>query len=170
MSAVLLKRIAAFAAVFLWLFVIFSFSREDAGKSSGTSASVIDKVATVTVEEYKDYTPPQKIEFIESWQHTVRKAAHFTEFFILGVLTFAALLTLPLKSGGRLAFSSLFCLLCAFFDELSQTFSLGRSMQVTDMLIDFSGAVLGIIIIRLFTLLVQSVKNKRANKRAAAAA
>ena len=170
MSAVLFKRIAAFAALILWLSVIFSFSGESAEVSSGTSASVIDKVATVTVEEYKNYTPPQKIEFIESWQHVIRKSAHFTEFFILGALSFTALLTLPLTRKSRFVIAPVFCLLCAFFDELSQTFSEGRSMQITDMLIDFSGAVLGIIMIWLLTLLVQNVRNKRANKRAATAA
>ena len=166
MKAVLFKRIAAFGALILWLCVIFSFSQESAEESSDTSAAVIDKVATVVVEEYKDYTPPQKEEFISGWQHVTRKAAHFSEFTVLGVLTLLALLTLPLSGRLRLTISPVFCLLCAFLDELSQTFHEGRAMQFTDMLIDFSGALLGILLVWAISLLVLRKKRRKISGKA----
>lgn len=76
----------------------------------------------------------------------VRKAAHFTEYFILGILLLKTVweykhlimrvITTPL-------FFGLFTAVC---DETIQLFSEGRSSQVSDILIDFSGVVVGLII------------------------
>ena len=77
--------------------------------------------------------------------HFVRKTAHFCEFGLLG----AELVLLMRLRGGRgfqcLCNSAFAALLAAVTDETIQVFS-GRGSQVLDVVLDFSGAVAGILL------------------------
>ena len=139
-------RILAFAALFAWMAVIFGFSAEDAEKSTKTSDGVINDIAEVVVPEYKTYTEPEKAAFIDRMSHPVRKCAHFAEYALLGVLAFLCTLTLPLHKKLRAIAALLFCFLYAALDEWHQSLSPGRSQQFTDVLIDTSGAFVGILL------------------------
>lgn len=92
----------------------------------------------------------------------VRKMAHFIEFFVLGIsamLLFDSFLGLKIEILGYPLF---LCTITPILDEYIQSFSIGRSSQVSDVLIDFSGAFLGILLI--FIILV--IKNKfRKNRK-----
>lgn len=82
--------------------------------------------------------------------HFVRKFAHFIEFFLLGcfiTLTFESFTNKAIKNLGNILFLALLTPVC---DEAIQIFSEGRSSQVTDILLDFSGALTGIIFIIIF--------------------
>ncbi len=70
--------------------------------------------------------------------HLIRKAAHFTEYAILGALLFGA------TQGGRrsTSFPLLAGILTAMADESIQIFSEGRSGQVSDVWLDFAGFLL----------------------------
>ena len=69
--------------------------------------------------------------------HIIRKAAHFAEFAVLGGLLFGA------ADGKRSpAFPPLIGLLAAMTDETIQLFSEGRSGQISDVWLDFSGFLL----------------------------
>ena len=73
----------------------------------------------------------------------IRKAAHFTEFFILGALTSCTFRaagiphTLPALLTG---------LVVAVSDELIQLTQEGRSCEVRDMCIDFAGAAFAALV------------------------
>ena len=68
--------------------------------------------------------------------HIIRKAAHFAEFAVLGGLLFGA-------AGKRSpAIPPLIGLLAAMTDETIQLFSEGRSGQISDVWLDFSGFLL----------------------------
>lgn len=90
--------------------------------------------------------------------HFLRKAAHFCEFGLLGC---ELMLIFVLGSGANLqslcntAFAAL---LSAVADETIQIFS-GRGSQVQDVVLDFSGALLGILFISLVLKLIQKQKN-----------
>ncbi len=73
----------------------------------------------------------------------IRKAAHLTEFFILG-----ALVSCTLRAAGKNIpwFAVGAGLLVAVTDELIQLSQEGRSCEVRDILIDFAGAVLAAVI------------------------
>lgn len=84
------------------------------------------------------------------WQFTsfmVRKAGHFTEFFILG-----ALLSKTLRSvfhSWPLPFDTCTLsigLLAAVCDEAIQHFTPGRASLISDVMIDFSGVITAVII------------------------
>ena len=99
----------------------------------------------------------------EVFHRFIRKAAHFTEFFALGVclvgMTFAVY---DGKNRMFLFFPPFFALLCAVIDEYLQSFT-SRSCEVKDVLIDFSGAITGILISLMIGTFAR--KRKSRNKR-----
>lgn len=80
-------------------------------------------------------------------EHAVRKTAHFTEYFILG-LEYAGLQwqDFSWKQAGIAANGAL---VTAFLDESIQLVS-GRSAEVRDVWIDFAGAAAGIALMAAF--------------------
>ncbi len=88
--------------------------------------------------------------------HIVRKLAHFTEYTVLGLLMGANVGALTAQIGSRMHISrriSFFCwsygllltMAAALIDESIQIFSPGRSPQVTDVLLDTAGSVVGLL-------------------------
>ena len=87
----------------------------------------------------------------------VRKAAHFCEFGLLGcelMLLFGLGSGVRLQSLSNAAFAAL---LTAVTDETIQIFS-GRGSQVQDVVLDFSGALTGILFMSLVLKLIQKRK------------
>ena len=75
----------------------------------------------------------------------IRKLGHFSEYMILGFFSFSYLSNLFVKSNEfkdykKTAITSL------VFSEFHQTFVAGRDGNIIDVLIDSSGALVGIII------------------------
>ena len=92
--------------------------------------------------------------------HFVRKTAHFCEFTLLGA-ELALLLRLRGGRGFQCCCNSAFAgLLVAVTDETLQVFS-GRGSRVTDVVLDFAGTVLGIL---LCTLLARRAEKKHGLK------
>ena len=89
----------------------------------------------------------------------VRKAAHFTEYGILGVLLALELANFVKGWFRRFVEPLMLALTAAFIDETIQLFVEGRSGQVMDIWIDISGAALGILI----TLAI--IGNRRGKRR-----
>ncbi len=78
----------------------------------------------------------------------VRKAAHVTEYAILTGLLFRALRWSIDGFWGRAAVAMLPALIFAPVDEFHQSFVPSRTSSPIDVLIDYSGAVVGILICR----------------------
>lgn len=91
--------------------------------------------------------------FPDASLHFIRKLAHFTEFFILGTLLSLFFATLNALRNKRFRFfvnvasAAAFGLAAAFCDELLQLTSPGRSCQLSDVLLDFSGVLLACLIV-----------------------
>ena len=88
----------------------------------------------------------------------VRKSAHFCEFCLLGrELLMLVWLSggVSLQSGCNAAFGAL---LSAVTDETIQIFS-GRGSQVQDVVLDFSGALTGILFVSLMISLIGKQKS-----------
>lgn len=77
-------------------------------------------------------------------QHYLRKAAHFSEFLLLGVVCTCLLHSIG-KPRPLLAFAA--CALVASIDEGIQLFVPGRCGAITDVLLDCSGAAVGVLAI-----------------------
>lgn len=87
------------------------------------------------------FTPVAESEMtISLWGAIIRKLAHFSEFFVFGVL----LLLRLYKGGGHIPCETfLFGVLTALTDETIQFYT-GRTSSVFDVWLDIAGAVCGI--------------------------
>lgn len=149
---------------------IFLFSARPADESNGQSDVFCRAVAAVLVPGYSQMDASQQETAASQYQHVVRKCAHATEYLVLGVLCSVAALETrksimrsgPARGGKRhseiserrgIAVAGLFAfvlsVLYAASDEVHQLFVLGRLGQVTDVLIDASGVVVGVVVVLL---------------------
>ena len=127
----------------IWMVVIFGFSNQNVVSSLSLSDKVASKIIDVVVKvKKKEITPQEKTKMIKNTRVVIRKTAHFTEYFILGILVFKIFEMYGVQR--ILVYSIIFCFLYACSDELHQLFSDGRSANVLDVLIDTGGSVLSI--------------------------
>ena len=128
------------------MIVIFIFSNQDASKSADYSDSLI-KSTIVNIYKLFDNNPTEeKIEeIVETWDLPVRKLAHLTEYFILGVLMFLTLNSYNIKI---IYIVILLCFLYAVSDEIHQLFVIGRYGNIIDVLIDTLGSTLGVFLVK----------------------
>ena len=93
----------------------------------------------------------------------VRKCAHFTEYMVLGILA-----THAFDYEGRCTFdvllpTAVFLLLVPSIDETIQLFS-SRGSQVIDVVLDFSGVVMGVLVLlglRAIVMTLRKAKKKQ---------
>jgi VanZ family protein len=127
--------------------VIFLFSNQPSDDSSQLSGEV-----TQIIESVAGFLHINTASF--DMHLFIRKAAHFTEFAILGLLLFLAAVAGKPAAGnaaGKAAvraglMAQLAGMGYAVFDELHQIFIPGRSCQIKDMLIDSSGVLLAVLL------------------------
>ena len=144
----------------LWMAVIFMFSAENAEESIETSDSIVDVVVEHIISVSEDeLTPTEYASLKESVSHFVRKAAHFTAYMALGILTLSALYQHSLSVPRKRYISLAICVLYAVSDEIHQTFVPGRAGRILDVLIDSAGAAVGILLV---SLIVYSAMKKSA--------
>ena len=138
------KRTIYLLLTLLWVAVIFSFSLQPATTSSEVSRGVGEWLVETFVPFLSERLEAMPVEQLEFLHTLLRKAGHFSEFFVLGVL--AMLSVLQTKVRYRLLSALSFCALVAAVDETIQLFVSGRSGQVTDVVLDSVGALCGIVV------------------------
>lgn len=133
------RHIIAWLAVLLWMGIIFYLSHQPATKSSELSSGIVDFVVQTL-----DKLIPIKALDLELFHHMIRKGAHFTAYFILGMLVMFAMEKSTRHSYKSIILTLVICVGYAISDEVHQLFIPGRSGEVRDVLIDGSGATVGI--------------------------
>ena len=115
----------------LWILFILTRSAKPAVDSAEESGQILVLVQRIV---------PQATD------HLVRKLAHFTEFFVLGLLLGSAfsLLYRPMLLPPLLG-----CVLIAALDECIQLFYEGRSGEGKDVLLDSLGALCALLLLLL---------------------
>ena len=91
---------------------------------------------------------PENFIYFEELEFFVRKLAHFTEYFILGVLMFLSVNETSISR--KEIVTIILCVLVASCDETIQLFSAGRSGKVADVLLDSAGAITGVLLLKVF--------------------
>lgn len=147
------KRILKLVFIAIWILVIFSFSAENGTESNGTSDKILIKIAEI-VQDKKLDAQEQK-ELIAKYSIVIRKSAHFTAYFILGILVIIFAKDLCDLTPAAFLYSLSFCFIYACTDEIHQLFISGRTGSPIDVLIDTSGALLAITIFYLILKLKQ---------------
>lgn len=148
------------ALVFLWLVLIFAFSAQSAEHSDFYSKKVteiiikiISLIDNVTIDANRTNS------LIIQLHSLVRKFAHGWIYFVLGVLVVKAVIKTGVMGFRAHVLAVLFCGAYAVTDEIHQLFVPGRSGQISDILIDTSGAILGMGVYWLFHFVNRHIKN-----------
>lgn len=152
------KKIILSILVIAWMIVIFMFSQQNAVKSQNTSDKISEKIVdTASVVTNKKITEPKKKDIIKDMRFIIRKTAHFTLYFILAILIYLLLNEFNISKKNILVI--LICLIYAISDELHQLFISERTGKIFDVLIDTTGAFVGIILCNIINKLIVA-KNK----------
>ncbi|RNF39534.1 VanZ family protein [Planococcus salinus] len=148
------RTIFSWAAVILWMAIIFILSHQPASVSSNLSSGITEAI----IRAFERIMPDAQFD-IRNFHFVVRKNAHFIAYFVLGFLTFHALRQSGVRGIRSFLFSFGICALYAISDEVHQLFIPGRSGEVRDVVIDSAGACAGIAVFGLLARFIS--KNKR---------
>ena len=139
--------------------LIFCFSSQDAAESSKTSGTVVQKLCETFYPQFGTISAEKQETIISSFQFIARKSAHFLIYVALGNIALLAVIGYKqLKFFLRPLISAAICLAYAISDEFHQYFVPGRSCELRDVCIDFSGALTGILILLLIIRLIKPLR------------
>lgn len=131
--------------IIIWMIIIFMFSNQSATQSSKLSDSLIDNTIVKVYEIFNGkVNKEQRAKIIDKYSYFIRKLAHFTLYFILGILCFTFFKDFTKH---YVIYSIMVCFLYAVSDEIHQMFSIERGPGVIDVLIDTLGSLASIIIL-----------------------
>lgn len=117
-----------------WMSLIFYMSSCNGESSGNMSSSLLLFIARIlNIEDTEN--------FILNYAFIIRKLAHFTEYFVLGILMYINLHT---KTKKALMFSVLLSFLYAISDEIHQLFVSDRVFAYFDIMIDTLGSLFGV--------------------------
>ena len=157
------KRI--FAAIVLWCLTlvwavfIFVMSAKTSQESDGVSGGVIRLLAGWFVPDFGSMSEAQAAEFVEGLQNLVRKLGHLSEFALLGCLLCSSL-RMGVKGATAAIWAFVIGSVYGISDEIHQLFVPGRACQITDMLIDSLGGLLGVLFITAVVWIYKKIKRR----------
>ena len=135
-----MKRWILYIVLCLIVFFIWDNSLQNGGSSDGFSLMFAEWIAPIA----------DKLGFygnIWALNRIIRKLAHLTEFTILGGVLYVVLRRYI--EYGTVVKTIVVGIVIASLDEFIQLFSLGRSSQLSDVLIDTVGIIIGISVVKL---------------------
>jgi VanZ family protein len=130
------KQILKIVLLVIWLGVIFMLSSEPSAVSSTRSGAIVDTIKNIN----PSVADTENITFL------VRKAAHITAYFILGILMLRVVRMYSRLPKKAIILSIVFVAVYAISDELHQLLVNGRSGEVRDVFIDTSAGTLGVFV------------------------
>jgi len=156
-----MKRTIKIILLIGWMALIFLFSNQDATKSGELSNGFIHHTIVKVYEVFHPLaSEEEKLAVVQECSYPIRKLAHFTVYFVLGVLVFLNLKEYTVIEKKEIFLLFLFCMLYAISDEIHQSFIPGRSCELKDVMIDSCGSLFGIG----FTFFVGKIRLKRGLK------
>lgn len=152
-----MRKIIAFALLSLLIAgFIWGNSLKTIEQSKSQSVPVADTIQPIV-------DPQEKIEK-PVFHSLVRKAAHVTEFFALGLSVAGFAISLGAYLGKRLiSMPILIVLSTAVLDEYIQYFA-KRGSLVTDVVLDFSGAMVALLLVWLVRGVIALIKKRKEHK------
>ena len=137
------RNIFSWSLAILWMGLIFYFSHQPASESSELSSGITE----VIVDMVNTIAPDKDIVLnYDNISFLIRKSAHFGVYLILGLLVSNGLILSKMSRARVMYLAFLICVLYAISDELHQLFIPGRSGQISDVLLDSTGGLGGILL------------------------
>lgn len=144
--------------VILWMGFIFYMSHQPADISKVQSNKVIEFVKEINnTSTNNSHKTNHTGKFINSF--VVRKAAHMFLYAVLSILIFIGIYN-GKNNLNSIKISLIVCFLYACSDEFHQLFIKGRSAEFRDVLVDFTGAIIGVFIISVIYKLKNRIRQR----------
>lgn len=137
-------------------FTIFGFSNQDGEESEGLSQKVTE-VITKNIKSVQNLDKEQRENVLQRIDRVIRKIAHFSIYTVVGLLLMGLMSTYKIKENNRISISLIIGVIYASTDEIHQAFIPARTAQMTDVIIDSMGVLLGILCAWLITKLLQKI-------------
>ena len=150
------KFIFLFLAI-LFLIGILFLSSQDGAESSKLSSKVTQLIIKLFIPNFNDAAD---LEGYNNIHIKIRKLAHVGEYFIFSILIFLAINKLISIKWGLVLMLPI-SLILATLDELFQSYIPGRSGSYRDVLVDFSGALAGFVLIIIVLLIMHFVHKRK---------
>lgn len=152
MVNVKMKKTISVLLLILWIAFIWCHSMMPAPVSEGQSGRILEIL--------------RRFPMFRSWltDYIVRKAAHFTEYAVEGVLVGWCSRQFHDKTYDHVSRILLTGFLTAFFDETIQLFVEGRSGKVSDIWIDICGFMCGLFVFTGLNLLYARLRAGKTEK------
>lgn len=144
-------KIALWTITILWMAVIFYFSHQPADISKEESGKVLVMMNLMT-EDDMDAEENSRTSLL---QRFIRKTAHVTVFFILGILITISIRNTVFSELGTYIAAYIAGTLYGISDEVHQMFIPGRGPQLRDVFLDSVGVLIGVLITALLVGLVR---------------
>ena len=136
-----MKKKNPWVFVILWMALIFLLSHQPATESIQLSSGITRIIEDMIVRISPDTSLSQG-----SLNYIIRKSAHFGTYLLLGLFVANALIASNVTKVKLILLAFLICVLYAISDEIHQLYVPGRSGQVSDVLIDSSGGLVGVLL------------------------
>lgn len=162
----MLRRILIGAMLVLWLGVIFWFSAQDGSTSAAMSGKILKKLLSL-MPDWDSLSAAAKQHRLNTMHFLIRKAAHFSEYAVLGTIASVNLrVWLPAytkiqKCARYYLVPACFAVLYAAGDEWHQSFVPQRGPQLRDVCIDFAGACTGILLTAVVIAFIRRYREKK---------
>ncbi len=143
----------------LWMIVIFWYSSRNSELSTSDSQAVGLTIGNITIDDFEQWTTDEQYQYAASIDHPVRKIAHFSEYCILGILLMGAWYDSNKKKAVIVLFPFLTGLIYAATDELHQLLVSGRAGMVSDVIIDGSGVLAGVLLSMLLIFIIKTLRS-----------
>ncbi len=141
-----MKKFFIFLCLF-WMGVIFYMSSNNgqiSHKDSSTIVNFIENKTTNKNSEVNKNAVKEQQENISRLDYVLRKNAHAFMYMILAFFVSSTFFSFNKKGKSSVVYILFICLFYAVTDEFHQSFVQGRTSLVSDILIDFGGALIGL--------------------------
>ena len=140
------KRLLYLIPVIIWMIFIFYMSGKTGQESSGQSGK-ISLFITDLLEKVRQDSPQEMQNLQDILELVIRKAAHMTEYAILFLLSYLAMVKISMSQSRfyNRSIAVLISLLYACSDEMHQLLVPGRSGKMIDVGIDMAGVLIVLI-------------------------
>lgn len=126
-----MKKRISILLVIIWMILIFIMSSFNATESSNQSGLIVNIISNIF-----------NINNLDTLSFIIRKLAHFSEYFILGILVCNTIK----QHNKKTYIAIIICILYALSDETHQIFVSGREFKLLDIFVDSVGSLLGILV------------------------
>lgn len=140
------KRFLYLIPVVIWMIFIFYMSGKTGQESSGQSGKISLFITNLLEKVRQD--PAQEMQNLQDiLELVIRKAAHMTEYAILFLLSYLAMVKISMSQSRfyNRSIAVLISLLYACLDEMHQLLVPGRSGRMIDVGIDMAGVLIVLI-------------------------